>query len=80
MTCRLYHYDHENKSLVQVGFAKDSRMMMRVAFDVNPNLQDQAVLDEADKTGELMYARIDGRIVYQSTLKKLKGELYAPTE
>jgi len=80
MTCRLYHYDQENKSLVQVGFARNSRMMMRVAFDVNPELQDQAVLDEADKTGELIYTRTEDGILYQSTLKNLKGELNATTE
>lgn len=80
MTCRLFHYDHKNKSLVQVGFGVDSRMLIRMAFDANPDLQDQAVLDEADKTGELMYARIDDRIIYQTSIKKLVGELNAPTE
>lgn len=75
MSVRLMYYDNHTGESFYNGFGENAKFIVSFCFSSDPDLQDQTVLSECDKTKEFWYTRIDEHIVYQSTLEKLKGEL-----
>lgn len=78
MTCLLMYYVPSTERAFSTGFAPDARELVKFAFGAKVEEFDQSVLDEADENGTLFYTHHgenDTLLTYNSTLKKLKGEL-----
>ena len=71
----LYYFDPLENISIRVGFNDTAEGMFKLTWGIDPATLDQEVLKECNINNQIWYTKLhDWRILYQSSLEKLKGE------